>query len=158
MVVGDAEDIVVGVSSNAESKLGPWASAIMEATASALTEVEGGSAVDELVAAVGVGVVITADVELILTSWAVNGLGDAEGGTATTELDEEPAAGEDETIDPSGVDWMSAAEGTEEDILTAVELDEAVGMSTEVLDSTSAAGLGGGTDGSVLVVDGTAND
>jgi len=79
-IVDGDEDTVVELPS------GSWASAMMEATASALTEVEGGSAVGVLVGAVGEGVVMTADVELTPASWALSGLGEAEEGTVAIEL------------------------------------------------------------------------
>jgi hypothetical protein len=157
---GIAVEVATG---EAESKPASWASAMMDAIASASIEVEGGSGVETLAAA-GVGVAMPVDEEAILTSWGPNGPGDAEEDAATIELDG--------TFDIRGngvtdVDPIAAAESVAEG--TTIELEEAVGILFEVtrvmdeLDPTSAAETCAGAvveamGESVAVVDTTESD
>ena len=147
----------------AESKPASWASAMMDAIASASIEVEGGSGVETLAAA-GVGVAMPVDEEVILTSWGPNGPGDAEEDADTIELD---GTFDIRGNDVTDVDPIAAAESVAEG--TTIELEEAVGILFEVtrvmdeLDPTSAAETSAGAvveamGESVAIVDTTESD
>jgi hypothetical protein len=156
--VVDADTDTEAAANETESNPASWASAMMDAIASASIEVEGGGTVETLVA---VGVATIVDEEVILTSWGSNGPEYADEDATAIELDERFDTGEDDAtdVDPT-IAAESVAEGTT--IEAVVIRFEVIGAMDE-LDLTSAAETGVGAvveaiGASVAVVDTTGSD
>jgi hypothetical protein len=114
----------------ADTKPGPWASAITEAMYSALIEVGYTSAVGVLEA---VAVIVT-DEEVTVASWTPSELEGREEGEAAIVFEIEVATGVDgEPIGATDDGSVSATEGAEELKLAATGLEVTVGVSEAVI-------------------------